>query len=143
MLLLLSSSGPGDSGSVFLSGSVPHDQGVGGEVQGGRLQRADLHQGKKVPSPQHNTANTGTCFCQGAGRGTARVACCHSLERISQALETTKEQLSIAVTCDENHRFITEERLDYNFSVQLQHCRESMKKETKISNKKKRKNKYL
>lgn len=55
MLLLLSSSGPGDSGSVFLSGSVPHDQGVGGEVQGGRLQRAHLHQGKKVPSPQHNT----------------------------------------------------------------------------------------
>lgn len=57
---------------------------------------------------------------------------------ISQALETTKEQLSIAVTCDENHRFMTEERLDYNFSkihfgafasVQLQHCRESKKKQ--------------
>lgn len=68
---------------------------------------------------------------------------------ISQALETTKEQLSIAVTCDENHRFMTEERLDYNFSeihfgafasVQLQHCRESMKKETKISKKKKKNN---
>lgn len=31
---------------MLLSRSVSHDQGVGGEVQSGRLQRADLHQGK-------------------------------------------------------------------------------------------------
>lgn len=41
--------GPGDSGPVFLSSSVSHDQGVRGEVQSWRLQRADLHKG--TPSP--------------------------------------------------------------------------------------------
>lgn len=53
------SSGAGDSGPVLLPRSVPHDQGVGGEVQGGRLQRVDLHQGRcSSPSLSVNCATS-------------------------------------------------------------------------------------
>lgn len=45
-VMFVFSSGPGDSGPLFLSSSVSHDQGVRGEVQSGRLQCIDLHKGR-------------------------------------------------------------------------------------------------
>lgn len=57
------SSGAGDSGPVLLPRSVPHDQGVGGEVQGGRLQRVDLHQGRR--SSPSSSVNCATSFSNG------------------------------------------------------------------------------
>jgi len=51
----LSFTGAGDPGPLLVPRPVPHDQGVGGQIQSGRFQRFDLHQGKKTPSLDSQT----------------------------------------------------------------------------------------
>lgn len=56
ILLLLLFAGAGDPGPLLMPWSVPHDQGVRGEIQSGRFQRIDLHKGNKL-SIQCNIAS--------------------------------------------------------------------------------------
>uniref|UniRef100_A0A7N4PBM8 Uncharacterized protein n=1 Tax=Sarcophilus harrisii TaxID=9305 RepID=A0A7N4PBM8_SARHA len=46
------SAGPGDPGPLHLPESVPHDQGVRGQVQSGRLERPHLCSAHRLPQPR-------------------------------------------------------------------------------------------
>ena len=48
LLVLSLFAGAGDPGPLLVPWSVPHDQGVGGEIQSGRFQCFDLHKGNKL-----------------------------------------------------------------------------------------------